>query len=345
MEIINDNHEKISEFIVLKSLNKNIYKQSTIKFSILASFIFYFLTLNLIDKQHKFKYDSIQTKVFDKNFQYHNYQRELINEKIQKYAGYEQNDNEPYFLNGIIRKFKPKKCLEIGVAKGGSSIIILNAIKDINNSFLISLDIKDNYYRNQNLTTGFAVKKYFSELTNDKWHLYTGKQSHIFLSKLNLKFDFLFLDTVHLAPGELINMIEVLPFLEENAIVVLHDIIFHLPSLRYYNPKSIKFHPSQIYLMTSLYGDKIIIPNHKKGIENIGAIILYPNQEKYYLNYFILLLTPWDYIPKESFISELRIFIKKYYNNDLYLKLFDKSIYENKIYVGRHKLTFGNRRN
>ena len=37
-----------------------------------------------------------------------------------------------------------------------------------------------------------------------------------------MKFDFLFLDTVHLAPGELINIIEALPFLNDEAIVVLH---------------------------------------------------------------------------------------------------------------------------
>ena len=31
--------------------------------------------------------------------------------------------NQREFLNGIVRKFKPKKIVEIGVASGGSSII------------------------------------------------------------------------------------------------------------------------------------------------------------------------------------------------------------------------------
>lgn len=35
--------------------------------------------------------------------------------------------------------------------------------------------------------------------------IYTGEQPHKFLDKLNMKFDFLFLDTVHFTPGELIN--------------------------------------------------------------------------------------------------------------------------------------------
>ena len=203
-----DNFEKISEFTILKSLNVKdnkswlnnnktgffiYFKKAFILFIILFLFIFILFNIIFSDKE-KLNLDSLRKKNFEKNFDYHRYEKELITEKIQKYAGYEQNDNEPYFLNGIIRKFKPKKCLEIGVAKGGSSVI----------------------------------KKYFSELANNKWRLYTGKQPHIFLSKLNLKFDFLFLDTVHL------NILEVLPFLENSAIVVLHDIIFHFPSCNYY---------------------------------------------------------------------------------------------------------------
>ena len=32
------------------------------------------------------------------------------------------------FLNGVVRKFRPKKIVEIGVKYGGASCIILNAI-------------------------------------------------------------------------------------------------------------------------------------------------------------------------------------------------------------------------
>ena len=89
--------------------------------------------------------------------------------------------------------------------------------------------------------------------------------------------------------------------------------------------------------MTSLIGDKIIISNEKKGVENIGAIILYPNQERYYINYFLLLLTPWEYLPKESHIKELRKFVKRYYKKDLYSILFEKSVKENKIYIKKYE--------
>lgn len=45
---------------------------------------------------------------------------------MKKYAKWKLWNNEPYFLNGIIRKFKPRKFLEVGVASGGSSVLILN---------------------------------------------------------------------------------------------------------------------------------------------------------------------------------------------------------------------------
>lgn len=49
--------------------------------------------------------------------------------------------NEPYFIYGLIRKLKPRNCLELVVAKGGSAVLILNVLKDIPNSFLISIDL------------------------------------------------------------------------------------------------------------------------------------------------------------------------------------------------------------
>ena len=283
------------------------------------------------------------SNTFNFDYEYHNYERDFITDKMKKYAGWQLEHNEPYFLNGIIRKFKPKKCLEIGVARGGSSIIILNAIKDVKDSFLISLDLNTKFYGNEAELTGYNVKRHFPELTeNNKWQLFTGEQPNIFLDRLNLKYDFLFLDTVHLTPGELINIIEALPFLEENAIVVLHDIIFHL--LDYHNIPEVKYFPSQIYLMTSLAGNKVAIRDKYYGTENIGSIFLNPHQETYYLNYFCLLLSPWEYMPTDKQIDELRSFISKYYKEEIYLTIFNAAVNHAKIYrnkVDRFKIAHG----
>ena len=67
--------------------------------------------------------------------------------------------------------------------------------------------------------------------------------------------------------------------------------------------------------MSSLSGYKVILEDERKNPDNIGAVFLYPNKEKDYLNYFLLLLTLWEYMPSKTQIEELRAFILKYYKS------------------------------
>ncbi len=292
------------------------------------------IVLNSFFNSFKLLFYIYNKKFLDTNFEYHNYQNNNINQKMIEKSGWLLSPVDAYFINGLIQKIKPKKCLEIGVARGGSAVIILNAIKDIKDSVLISLDLNKRLFIDKTKETGYTVKEFFPELTK-KWKLFTGEQPHKFLDKLNMKFDFLFLDTSHYTPGEIINIIEVLPFLNEGAIIVLHDIIWHFWAANDY--KEVKFTPTQIYLMSSLFGEKIFIPHAKDGIENIGAVKLYPHQENHYLDYFLLLLSFWEEMPTENQIKELRIFIKKYYIKEIYLNIFNSAVEKNKIYIKKYK--------
>jgi predicted O-methyltransferase YrrM len=53
-------------------------------------------------------------------------------------------ENQRTFINLIIRKFRPKTILVLGFIKGVGSIIILNAIQDIINIYLYSIDLTKN---------------------------------------------------------------------------------------------------------------------------------------------------------------------------------------------------------
>ena len=117
---------------------------------------------------------------------------------------------------------------------------------------------------------------------------------------LNIKFDFLFLDSTHVSPGEILNFIEALPFLNENAIVVIHDLLWHFGK-----KINTKFFPSCISLIPSLNGDKVFLHQNNGEISNIGAVFLYPNQKDHYIDYFLLLLNFWEYIPKDNQINDL----------------------------------------
>lgn len=287
--------------------------------------------LNYINETNNENKD-IKKNNFDINFRYDKYESSLLTDKIKKKSGWMLGLSEAKFINGLIRKRKPKNCLEIGVANGGSAILILNAIKDINNSCLVSLDLNNQVFFNISKKVGYRVNEYFPELSKN-WKLFTGDQPHKFLIKLNMKFDFLFLDSAHLNPGELINFIEALPFLNENAIVVIHDILWHFG-------KTIKIYPSNINLFPAIYGDKILLTNNGRHIGNTGAVFLYPNQKNHYLDYFLLLLNLWEYMPTDAQIHDLRIFIKDYYKNSFYLELFNVAVKNNKISIKNYMRTY-----
>jgi predicted O-methyltransferase YrrM len=277
-------------------------------------------------EQNNNKKDDYNTNMrkYDINFNYEDYDSEIITEKMRRYSGWLIGLGQAKFINGIIRKHKLKNCLEIGVAHGGSSILILNSIKDMKNSILVSLDLNKELFRDKNILTGYRVNKYFPELTKN-WKLYTGDQPHKFLIHLNIKFDFLFLDSAHVSPGEILNFIEALPFLNENAVVVIHDLLWHFG-----NAENTKFFPACIALLPTLYGDKVFTHSNNEGISNMAAIFLYPNQKEHYLNYFLLLLNFWEYIPKDNQILDLRQFIKKYYKDKIYIDIFDLAVRKNK---------------
>ena len=75
-----------------------------------------------------------ENNIFLDKYETHIYEK--IREKIEKYKCSQMWVNQKEFLNGVIRKFRPKKIVEIGVAYGGGSSIMLNAIQDIENSHL-----------------------------------------------------------------------------------------------------------------------------------------------------------------------------------------------------------------
>ena len=143
-----------------------------------------------------------------------------IQEKLKDYI--EINKDEQMFLNGLIRKIKPKKIVEIGVAYGGTAALILNAINDINDARLFSIDINKNCYRMISKETGFIVKERFPKFLK-KWKIYTGGLTSEFIEKIGNEIDLVYIDTMHVTPGEMINFLEILPFLKEEAYVVLHD--------------------------------------------------------------------------------------------------------------------------
>ena len=95
--------------------------------------------------------------------------------------------------------------------------VILNAIEDFKNSILFSIDL------NSEKNIGKCVQKYFPNLMK-KWILFKGNMATEYIEQIGDNIDMVFIDTAHFEPGEILDFLIVLPFLKENAIVIIHDI-------------------------------------------------------------------------------------------------------------------------
>ena len=56
----------------------------------------------------------------------------------------EMSPAERVFLDRVIREKKPQKIPEVGVSSGASSVIILNAMKDLPGAHLFSVGLREN---------------------------------------------------------------------------------------------------------------------------------------------------------------------------------------------------------
>ena len=258
------------------------------------------------------------------------FEQEYLNEIKNKLDGALIKNIDMKFINGMIRKYKPKKILEVGVAGGDSSAIILNAIQNIENSHLYSIDLLTYVYNRKEKEIGWVVKENFSYLMN-KWTLFTGGITSKFIEEIGGDIDLVFIDTVHESPGEWLDIIQVMPFLKKKAIVMLHDINFQFSTKK-------AFFSSNDHLFTYLKGKKII-PKVPEVIPNIGAVLLDNDQKKYYFDYFFALTSTWAYIPKIKEWNFIRKFIVKYYEKEL-IEIYDTSYKLNKnfkIFLKRMK--------
>ncbi|MEI0487736.1 class I SAM-dependent methyltransferase [Brachyspira intermedia] len=233
----------------------------------------------------------------------------------------EMTDLERKFLNGVIRQVKPKKILEVGVAAGGGSSIMLNAIKDINDSFLYSIDYSKEYYRDTSKDTGFIVNDNFDYLKS-KWKLYTGGGAAKFIEEIGPDIDLCLLDTVHANPGEFLDFLVILPYMKKNAVIIIHDISISDTCLTLFN---------------CIRGEKISFNDKNELFNNygIGAIILDDNIMNYIFDYFFLLKLDWKYMLKDEDIEDIiRVFLKVY--DKKYVEFFTKIVNYQKDKIGQY---------
>ena len=256
---------------------------------------------------------------FDK---YETYIYNEIKEKLKSTKCSLMWGNQKEFINGIIRKFRPKKIIELGVNVGGSSIIILNSIKDLKNSHLFSIDIKNDIY------IGSCVENYFHNLT-EKWTLFKGGIAAEFIEKIGKNIDLAMIDTSHFEPGEILDFLLILPFLKEEAIVIFHDIDHQIT---YARGKNLRNEWAPYIIFNIIRGEKYLPSGDGIFNKDIGAIKLEKNQKRFVYDYCRALGGQWQYFPEEKHIQIALKFFEKYYDN-VCLTILKESIDFNRQFV------------
>ncbi len=239
-----------------------------------------------------------------------------LNEEFYNLSEMELNETE--FLSQLILDKKPKKILEIGVSSGTSSYIILKTIKNIPNAKLYSIDLNTQWYRDLSKKSGHFLDN-FPDLKSD-WTLYTGDLSYKFIDEIGGDIDFCLFDTAHHNPGEILDVLTVLPYVKNDAIFVFHDTKFHC-SL--WEKDNVEFQYTNNLLMSSIYGEKILDGGFVKNYSslfwfpNIGAIQLTKESKEKVWEIFNLLTLRWQYLLSKQQFSELIQHYARFYNQDL----------------------------
>ena len=223
-------------------------------------------------------------------------------------ASIELFDENCMFLAGLLKRYRPKTLLEVGVSAGGSSALMLHVLDQLGlESELVSVDLRERWFHDQKFATGWAAKKLYPDKKN--WHLHTGKFLPEIIEDLNLEFDFCFLDTAHAIPGEILDFLVVLPFMREGGVVALHDTALYFFNNHY------KAFATRV-LLASAVGRKIAPRKLSEKDANFGAFQITQDTYKYVGDVFSALGMPWGYLLDRRQFQIYHDFFLRWYGRD-----------------------------
>ena len=100
---------------------------------------------------------------------------ELYIEPLNIKYGAEMTDLQHALLCGLIKKYKPKKLVEVGVAAGGTTAIILNCINMLGmDTEVYSIDALKYYYRDKSKAMGYLAEEYKKTINKKFNHIIHG---------------------------------------------------------------------------------------------------------------------------------------------------------------------------
>lgn len=243
----------------------------------------------------------------------------------------EMSQNQLAFLCGLLRQEKPAKVVEVGISAGATTAVIVNCLNDLEMDpkkiCLYSIDINTQYYQNPEYESGFIARKY--DQGSHIHHEYMlGNVCAVFLDEICADgegIDFLILDTSHSLPGEILDFLVCLPYLNPGAIVVLHDVTLCLWN---WNNPSFRDCFATGILFSAVQGEKFYTTalEGKDSLSYIAAFRVNTETKRQIRNVFFALTPSWHYFPCEKEeIESYRKVIEQAYDSSL-VELFDRIV-------------------
>lgn len=208
----------------------------------------------------------------------------------------EMADSDRGFLCGLLREHRPKKIVEVGVAEGGTTAVILECIRELNlDCEMYSVDAAENLYYDNTKKVGWVLDTLRESVSSlgCRHTLFTGKILPEVLEEIGTGIDFLILDTMHSIPGENLDFLSAYPYLSKDAVVVLHDVYISNYPWQYRGQVATNA------LFSTVVADKYYNLDERPDefLPNIAAFQLNEDTPKYIMDIFAVLWMPWSYVP------------------------------------------------
>lgn len=259
--------------------------------------------------------------------------RKILDGIEGKSCGMSEKDHG--FLCGLIKKKRPKKIVEIGIAYGGTTGVILKSAEILGLDVkLYSIDLSEQLFVDSTKKTGFIYDEILrTKLSNSGNQItYLGKTIADLINEIGGNIDMAIIDTTHELPGEIMDFLVLLPFMASKGTIVLHDV-----GLNYHR---VIGSASSIHVINSgaAICTKVLFNSVKSDVKylniidnypNIGAFEIDENLRESIVDIFNSLTMTWSYMPDDVIIESYRKVFEKNYDSES-LRIFDFAVSSNK---------------
>ncbi len=194
------------------------------------------------------------------------------------------SDYDSRFLAGLVNFANPRTVVEIGVASGWSSAVMLKALSTLGGDRkVVGIDLSPTYYLDASIPTGQAVQETVPDLAAN-YQLLTGKLAFDVMPDVGTV-DFAFIDGHHMHPWATLDMLSVLPFVDRGRWIAMHD----LNLCTFERHKHTNRAPFYLFYM---WPDQKLHSTQQPTM--IGAVIVERAPANYLPTLLEILYTPWE---------------------------------------------------